>query len=180
MNISKRTQRLTKITLMTAFLIVASYVVIPVPFGVTGISLQTLAVNLIALLLSPGEAAGAIFVYILMCAIGVPVGNAGQGGIHYLAGPTGGFFLGFLLATILIAWGRGKEYSFRRYLFVTIGLGIPIIYVCAIGWMMIVTGMSLEAAFMTGCLPYLPMDVVKCVVAVGMSKSLKKGLRPIE
>lgn len=79
MNISKRTLMITKITLMTAFLIVASYIVIPMPFAVASISLQTLAVNLIALLLSPLEAGISILVYILLCGAGVPVANGGKG-----------------------------------------------------------------------------------------------------
>ena len=91
---------ITKITLMTAFLIVASYIVIPLPFAVASISLQTLAVNLIALLLSPFEACISIMVYILLCAVGVPVANGGKGGLTYLMGPTGGFFIGFLVAVV--------------------------------------------------------------------------------
>ncbi len=178
MNISRRTRRITNVTLMTAFLIVASYIVIPVPFAVAGISLQTLAVNLIALLLSPGEATAAIFLYILLCAVGVPVGNGGRGGLNYLVGPTGGFFVGFFVAVLLIALCKGKKYSVKRYLFVTILIGIPMTYLMAIGWMVIVTGLSVEAAFMTGCVPFLLFDVIKCIVATLVVKPLLKGLDP--
>ena len=66
MNISKRTQMISRVTLLTAFLIVASYLVIPLPFAVVAISVQTLAVNLIALLLPPIEAGVSIVVYILL------------------------------------------------------------------------------------------------------------------
>ena len=111
MNISKRTLMITKITLMTAFLIVASYIVIPMPFAVASISLQTLAVNLIALLLSPLEAGISILVYILLCGAGVPVANGGKGGVAYLMGPTGGFFIGFLAAVVLISLLRCTAYQ---------------------------------------------------------------------
>lgn len=95
MNISKRTQIFAKVAVMTAFLVVASYLVIPLPFAVAALSVQTLAINLISLLLSPLEAGISVFVYILLGAIGVPVFNGGKGGLNYLFGPTGGFLSDF-------------------------------------------------------------------------------------
>lgn len=176
-NISKRTRALTKITLMTAFLVVASYIVIPVPFAVAGISLQTLAVNLIGLMLSPGEAVSAVLIYILLCLFGLPVGNAGQGGLHYLFGATGGFFFGFLLVAPIVSFFCGAAPRIGRSLLVTVGLGIPIMYVCAVGWMMKMTGISFLAAFYTGCAPYLLFDIAKCVAACFISKQIRKGMQ---
>ncbi len=172
MNVSKRTLMITKITLMTAFLIVASYIVIPLPFAVASISLQTLAVNLIALLLSPFEACISIMVYILLCAVGVPVANGGKGGLTYLMGPTGGFFIGFLVAVVLISLLKGKMYS--------ICIGIPVMYLFALIWMVAVTGLPLKAAFLTGCAPFLPLDAVKCVVASLMAGPLVKVMNQYE
>lgn len=180
MNVSKKTLMITKITLMTAFLIVASYITIPLPFAVAAISLQTLVINLIALLLSPVEAGASIVIYVLLGAIGVPVFNGGKGGLSVLMGPTGGFFIGFIVAVILISLLKGKKYSIPRYILVTVCIGIPVIYVFAIGWMMIVTGMSLKAAFVAGCAPFLPLDIVKCVVASLIAKPLLKVMNQYE
>lgn len=172
MNISPKTLTIAKVTLMTAFLAVASYIVIPLPFAVAAISVQTLVVNLIALLLSPVEAGVTILVYILLGAVGLPVFNAGNGGLNYLLGPTGGFFIGFLVEVILISMLKGKKYSISRYSIVTVFVGIPVLYVFAVGWMAAVTGMTLNAAFLTGCVPFLPMDAVKCVAASLIAKPL--------
>lgn len=161
---------------MTAFLIVASYIVIPLPFALTALSVQTLAVNLIALLLSPVEAGTAIVVYILLGAIGVPVFNGGNGGLNYILGPTGGFFIGFLIAVVLISALKGKTYRLQRYILVTVFVGIPVIYIFAVGWMVIVTGLSVKAAFLTGCAPFLPLDTVKCIVACLIAKPLLKAV----
>lgn len=180
MNISKRTMMISRVTLLTAFLIVASYLVIPLPFAVAAISVQTLAVNLIALLLPPVEAGVSIFVYILLGAVGLPVFNGGNSGIGYLLGPTGGFFIGFLAAVILISVLKGKTYRFLRYVVVTVFIGIPVLYVFAVGWMVVVTGMSVPAAFSVGCIPFLPMDVVKCVLASLMAKPLLNVMKQYE
>lgn len=180
MNISKRTMMISRVTLLTAFLIVASYLVIPLPFAVAAISVQTLAVNLIALLLPPLEAGVSILVYILLGAVGLPVFNGGNSGIGYLLGPTGGFFIGFLAVVILVSVLRGKTYSFLRYTIVTVFVGVPVLYAFAVGWMVVVTGMSAPAAFSVGCLPFLPMDVVKCVLASLMTKPLLHVMKQYE
>lgn len=180
MNISRQTLTLTKITLMTAFLIVASYIVIPLPFAVAAISVQTMAVNLIALLLPPVQAGVCIFVYILLGAVGLPVFNGGKGGLNYLFGPTGGFFIGFLVAVVVISLLKGKTYHMLRYSVVTVFVGIPIMYMFAVGWMVAVTGLPLEAAFLTGCAPFLPLDAVKCVVASLVAKPLLKVMNQYE
>lgn len=180
MNISKRTQIFAKVAVMTAFLVVASYLVIPLPFAVAALSVQTLAINLIALLLSPLEAGISVFVYILLGAIGVPVFNGGKGGLNYLFGPTGGFFIGFLVAVILISLLKGKKYNMFRYSLVTVFVGIPVMYIFAVGWMVTVTGLSLKAAFLTGCAPFLPLDAVKCVLASIVAKPLLKVMNHYE
>lgn len=180
MNISQRTQMISRVTLLTAFLIVASYLVIPLPFAVAAISVQTLAVNLIALLLPPVEAGVSILVYILLGAVGLPVFNGGNSGVGYLLGPTGGFFIGFFVAVVLISLLRGKNYSFLRYGLVAVFVGIPVLYVFAVGWMVVVTGMSVPVAFSVGCLPFLPMDVVKCVLASLMARPLLHVMKQYE
>lgn len=180
MNLSRHTIILTKITLMTAFLVVASYIVIPLPFAVVAISVQTLAVNLIALLLPPVQAGASIGLYILLGAIGLPVFNGGNGGLSYLLGPTGGFFIGFAVVVVLVSLLKGSTYHMVRYAAVTVFIGIPVLYVFAVGWMVLVTGMSPRAAFLAGCAPFLPGDAVKCVVASVVAKPLLKAMNQYE
>lgn len=180
MNLSQRTLVLTKITLMTAFLVVASYLVIPVPFAVAAISVQTLAVNLIALLLPPVQAGLSIVIYMLLGAIGLPVFNGGNGGLSYLLGPTGGFFIGFIAEVVLISLLKGSVYNLIRYAVVTVVVGIPVQYAFAVGWMVVVTGLSPKAAFLTGCAPFLLGDAIKCVVASVVAKPLMRVMNQYE
>lgn len=179
-NLSKQTIVITKITLMTAFLVAASYLVIPLPFAVAAISVQTLAVNLIALLLPPVQAGLSIAIYILLGAIGLPVFNGGNGGIGYLLGPTGGFFAGFIAAVVLISLLKGKKYSLVRYSLVTVFVGVPVIYLFALGWMVCVTGMPIRDAFLVGCAPFLLGDAAKCVVAGVVARPLLKVMNQYE
>ena len=59
-----RIQTLTKIAICITLLIVASYIVIPLPFSPVVITAQTLIVNVIALVLTPKQAFAAMGVYL--------------------------------------------------------------------------------------------------------------------
>ena len=65
MNQKFNTVELTKMALLTALICVSAYIVIPLPFTPASLTAQTLVVNLIALLLTPRQAAFTMVVYIL-------------------------------------------------------------------------------------------------------------------
>ena len=66
MNQKLNTMELTKMALLTALICVSAYIVIPLPFTPASLTAQTLVVNLIALLLTPRQAAFTMVVYILL------------------------------------------------------------------------------------------------------------------
>ena len=66
MNQKFNTVELTKMALLTALICVSAYIVIPLPFTPASLTAQTLVVNLIALLLTPRQAAFTMVVYILL------------------------------------------------------------------------------------------------------------------
>ena len=109
------TLELTKMALLTALICVSAYIVIPLPFSPASLTAQTLVVNLIALLLTPRQAAFTIVVYMLLGLSGLPVFSGGVGGPGKLFGPTGGYIMAWLIAVVLMSWLKGKRYSFRRY-----------------------------------------------------------------
>lgn len=173
------TAQITKIALMVAFISVASYLRIPLPFSNAVITGQTLAVNLIALLLSPGEAFITMFCYWLLGVVGAPV-YGGPAGPGKMFGPAGGYFAAFMVAVVVIAALRGSKYSPVRYAMVTIFAGIFIIDGMGCIWMKVVTGITWETAFLTGFLAYLPLDVVKCIGAIALAKPLQSAFWAIE
>ncbi|MCL2503820.1 MAG: biotin transporter BioY [Coriobacteriia bacterium] len=70
---------------------------ITIPLGVVPVTLQVFVVVLATLLLVPEWAAAAVALYLAMGALGLPVFSAGQGGLGVIAGPTGGYLVGFLV-----------------------------------------------------------------------------------
>ncbi len=80
---------------------VGAFISIPLPFTPIPIGLQTLFVLLTGLVLGPLWGASAIVLYLLVGLLGLPVFAAGTGGPAHLAGPTGGYLLGFLPAAVV-------------------------------------------------------------------------------
>lgn len=165
---------MTRIALCTALLCASSYLVIPLPFTPIVLSMHTVMVNLIGLVLKPKQAAYTILLYLLMGLIGLPVFSGGTAGLGKLLGPTGGFYFGFLFAATAISALKGNRNSLGRYILVTVAVGIPIQHLCAIVMMGMHNGWELRAAALTVSLPFLPGDVVKCVLASTMGAAIRR------
>jgi biotin transport system substrate-specific component len=76
---------------------------ITVPLGPVPFTLQTLMVGIVVCLLPPAYSVAAVGGYLALGCLGLPVFSGLRGGIGVLAGPTGGFLVGFLLAALVIA-----------------------------------------------------------------------------
>jgi len=170
------TRDMTKMALCVAILCVTSFLVVPLPFTPIVISLHTIAVNIIGLILSPVQAGVTVLIYLLMGLIGLPVFSAGTAGPGKLFGPTGGFYFGFLFAVLAISMLRGKKISMKRYLIVSIAVGIPIQHACAIISMCIHNEGNVAVAFATVSLPFIIGDIIKCVMSSIVGVSLNKVL----
>lgn len=168
---------MTKIALCVAVLSASSYLVLPLPFTPIVLSLHTVIVNLIGLILKPKHAAYTILIYLLMGLIGLPVFSGGTAGAGKLLGPTGGFYFGFLLAVIAISLLKGNKPKFLRYALVTILAGLPIQHLFAILFMCIHNGFNLKAALLSVSLPFIPGDVIKCLMASGVGVALNRILK---
>ena len=171
-----RIKDLTKMALCVAILCITSYMIIPLPFTPIVIGLQTIMINLIALLFRPKEAGMTILIYLLMGLIGLPVFSGGTSGPGKLFGPTGGFYFGFLLSVILISWLKGNKNSFRRYCAVTILVGVSVQHILAVIWMSVQSNISLSTAFLSVSLPFIVGDILKCVISSSLGVALKQRL----
>ena len=151
MNQKFNTVELTKMALLTALICVSAYIVIPLPFTPASLTAQTLVVNLIALLLTPRQAAFTMVVYILLGLSWIP-------------------------AVMLMSWLKGKNYSFKRYCLVTILVGMPVIYLIGSAYMKFITGMDWAATFTAAVIPFIPLDIFKCFAAALIAKPVQISL----
>ncbi len=140
---------------------------VKVPSWPVPMTLHTLAVMAIATAMGPRLAAATFFAYLTAGAAGLPVfaGTPERGiGIAYMAGPTGGYLLGYLAACWLtgaLALGRGTA---GRVLAMLAGLGVT--YAAGLLWLALYmpAGQILPLGFM----PFILGDLINiAMVALG-------------
>lgn len=91
----------------SAFIAIAAQ--ISVPFFPVPMTLQTLAILIVGLSFGARLGVATVAAYLLEGAAGLPVFANGGAGLAYMAGPTLGFLVGFLLMVLVagLAAGRG-------------------------------------------------------------------------
>ena len=166
--------------LFAALTAVCSQIMIPLPFTPVPINLAYLAVLVCGGVLGAKKGALAMVVYILLGAVGVPVFVGFNAGLGVLAGPTGGYIVGYVVMPIVcgvLGFGRteqgkglGAAFNFLKGLVVVfVGYGFGTV------WFMILTGVGFGPAFLMCVAPFIPGDVLKLFAAVAICAALKRA-----
>jgi biotin transport system substrate-specific component len=150
-----------------------------IPVQPVPITLQTFCVALAAMLLPPGWAAGSMALYVAIGAAGLPVFSKGGAGLSWVAGPTGGYLVGFIVAAGV---GSLVRVSLRKTgatnAVADVGAGIvllTIIYGLGTAWLAYSLNVSLAAAAALGTAPFVIGDVVKVGVAILIAEAVRKA-----
>ena len=146
------------------------------PIGPVGITLCTLILYLAPYLLGWQHATLATFVYIMLGLIGLPVFTNFEGGLGKLAGPTGGYILGYI-PLVLIA-GLFIHFFPRQRVLQLLGmvLATAVLYTFGTAWFCVLTGKGLLPALSVCVIPFLPGDLAKIGFALALGPILLKRL----
>lgn len=163
-------RRWLQISLLVSLMIIGAWITIPLPFSPVPLTLQLLIVLLCPFILGSSGAFAAILLYLLMGAIGLPVFSGMHGGLHMLVGPTGGYLFGFLIAMPLMGAMSKKN------MLLSLVIGLLVIYACGVSYLGIYTQRSFSNALLIGLVPYLPLDIMKLLLARLLLLKYKKIL----
>lgn len=156
--------------LMAAITAVCSLIAIPNPLVHVPFTLQVFAVCLTGLVLPPGWAFAAQIVYLFLGVIGVPVFAGGAAGAGVLFTVTGGFLWAYPLAAAACSAVAGRAY----WRLVAGGLlAIVIIYALGFAGMVVFGHVPANGKALLGLASFLPLDVVKAVVAATVAVRLR-------
>lgn len=158
--------------LFAALIAIFSLISIPLPFSQVPVTLQTLGVMLAALLLPPRATAGALVVYLLLGAIGLPIYAGGTGGVGVLFGPTGGYLLGFLIGGVALSLTKERVKSLWLVTGATLFFGIVIVNLLGSAGLMWMLGIDYAQALTIGVIPFIPGDLLKAVLSVFLYQQL--------
>jgi biotin transport system substrate-specific component len=156
----------------SALVAVCAHVALPLYFTPVPLTLQTLAVLLLGLLLSPRLAAATLGAYLIEGALGLPVfapSLLGIGGLAHLFGPTGGYLLAYPLAAALVS------FLFRRtqrgFSSAALSAAAGSLFILALGslWLAIFFHAPVRDVLTLAVIPFLPGDALKIVAAAALA-----------
>jgi biotin transport system substrate-specific component len=151
------------------------------PFTPVPITTQVFTVLISSLILGSRLAFTSQLIYITAGLIGLPVFSGFKNGFTALAGPTGGYIIGFLAAAFVSGYiyesllENKKSYAYKLFIsFISLITGAIIIhffgFIYLAGYFYSISGNSLAActlikAWESGTKPFLLIDLIKIIVA---------------
>ena len=147
-----------------------------VPIGAIPISLANFVICLTAWLLGPKFGTLSVVIYLAIGLIGVPVFSGYGAGLAKVAGPTGGYLVGYLLLAFI--GGLFIEKSNGQPVVSAVGLvlGDAACYVLGTAWFVFQMQCELGYALAVCVYPFIVLDLAKIVVSCIVGALLRKRL----
>jgi len=162
----------------SALLAISAQFAFRIPFSPVPVSGQTLVVLLIGMAYGSRLGAATVLAYLVEGGMGLPVFANGGAGWAYLAGPTGGYLTGFLVAAFILGLlaerGMGRSPISTALAML---VGTAVIYLFGATWLSSFIGFEKTVA--AGILPFLYGDAAKLIVAAGLMPLAWRGVRAL-
>lgn len=171
----------TKSIAFTALLAAMICVISPwtIPMVPVPLSLGSFAVYVAACLLDKKHGTVAVVVFIALGAFGVPVFTNFRGGFAAVAGPTGGYIIGYVFCALIIGViVDALEKHIWAYPVAMIA-GTAALYAFGTAWYMIYAGVGLVPALLACVVPFLIGDAIKIVAATLLCFKLRFLLKKL-
>jgi biotin transport system substrate-specific component len=174
-------QKLALVTGMACVTGLMAQVRIPLPWTPVPITGQTLAVLLCGVILGRWWGGLSQALYVGLGALGMPWFSGWSGGYAAIAGPTGGYLIGFVLAALFVGY-CADSFITRRRLISLVGLmlfaNFVLIHVPGLLhlrlWYSLAAGtpITFRQLLLVGVVPFIAGDIVKVVAAAGIATAV--------
>ncbi len=141
------------------------------PVPVTG---QVFAVLLSGVILGKWYGGLSQIFYAGLGVLVVPWFAGGKVGMEVLTGVTGGYIIGFIVASLIIGWFTDSYVKSRSFIgmFCLMLLGIGIIYLFGVVHLSFVLGVNAQKAIILGALPFIGVDLYKALIASAIATAV--------
>ena len=168
---SIQTYAMVSTALMTAVTCILAP--LSVPIGPVPISFTNLAIYLSLYLLDWQRGTLSYFLYLLIGFAGLPVFSGFTGGVAKLAGPTGGYIVGFIPMAIIA--GIVIDHCQKRWIqLLGMIVGTAICYALGTAWFCMQAGYTVSAALAVCVFPFIPADLIKMLIAMTIGPEIRK------
>ena len=165
----KKINNIALISLITATICVLAPISIPI--GPVPITMATLVIMLIATLFEEKILLTSIFLYIFLGMVGLPVFSNMQGGFFVILSPTGGFIIGYIVFSIIIAKLYSRNNKLYKNFFALIIANI-VLYIIGTIYYSIITSNSIYYSFIVCVLPFILVDMLKIIIVLAISNKM--------
>jgi biotin transport system substrate-specific component len=160
-------------TVVLGTLLITICAKINVPVWPVPVTLQGFAIAALAAAFGMRIGVATVALYLLEGAFGLPVFATG-GGLAYLAGPTGGFLIGFLALAAIVGYAADRGASGKPLtLFAAMLVGDAVLFVLGFAWLLVMAGQAgwidqsnvVASAFAKAVQPFIVWDILKMALA---------------
>lgn len=151
------------------FLALSAQISFQLPFTPVPITLQTFGVLLLGASYGAWRGAATTTLYLLMGVVGLPVFADQSHGLDVVLGATGGYLIGFVVASAFVGWLAQRQWD-RRFSSATAAIltGTVIIYAIGLPWLMVDQGLSWATTLEYGLYPFVPGDLLKLYLVAAL------------
>ena len=175
-----RTKMLTVTGLMTAVICIVGPVSIPIPVSPVPVTLTNFAVCIAVYVLGLKAGTVSCLIYLCLGAAGLPVFSAFSGGIGKLAGPTGGYLVGYIPSALfgaLVMKLLGKNILIASFFSAVVST--VFFYVVGLPWLSLMLDLPLSGTLGAGLFPFIFGDVLKIIVATLVTPSVRSRVKEL-
>ena len=170
------TKRIALVGLMTAVTCVLGPISFPLPISPVPISLGVLGILLATYLLGMKWGTLSCLVYLLLGLVGLPVFTGFSGGLGKVLGPTGGYLLGYIFLSLIAGFFISKWPDKWLMHLAGILLGTAVMYLFGTLWLGYLVKCSFVEALWMGVIPYIPADLIKIAITLGLGGLVRRRL----
>ena len=160
---------------VTALMTAVTCILAPlsIPIGPVPISLTNFAIYLALYLLDWKKGTVSYIIYLLLGLVGLPVFSGFTGGLGKLAGPTGGYIIGFIPMAIIAGIVIDKYTEKWLLCLLAMIVGTIVCYALGTAWLAYEAKMDMMAALWAGVIPFIPGDLVKMALAILIAPKIR-------
>lgn len=179
---NSRTHEMVKAAMFTALLCVIAPFTVPI--GPIPVSLATFAVYLAGAVLGWKYGCASVICYLLSGMCGIPVFSGFSAGAAKLAGPTGGFLIGYIPCVLITGLAADAVRKSERrgpvislvWRIVGMLAGTAACYLCGLVWYTTLTGQSFREGLAVCVIPFLAGDSIKIGCAAALSEAVRAAV----
>lgn len=166
--------QLTTCALMAALMCVLGPMSIPI--GPVPVSFTNLVIYLSVYLLGMKGATISYLIYLLLGAAGMPVFSGYAGGLAKLAGPTGGYLVGFILMALICGFVMEKSHVNAGITILGMIAATLVAYLFGTIWFVLEMKCDVWYALTVCVFPFIPFDIAKILIATVLGKMIRSAL----